>query len=406
MYIEEKKLLTDFWVIGISYHKSDTASRGNFAIDENQYAAILKSASSFGVSELFVLSTCNRTEVFGFAKCPNDLITLLCSQTQGTVEEFYRSAYIKSGNEAVLHIYHVSAGLDSQILGDYEIIGQMKQAIQVAKDHDRVNWFMDRLFKSSLQSSREIRSKTEFSSGTVSVAFAAVKFIKNALHDNTNAKVLVIGAGSIGRTTCLNLLQDFLPQQIFIANRTQETAIQLAETLGLQTLDFNLIKEQISQFDVIVVATSARNYVLNGEDFSSDSKAILVDLAVPQNIDPAVLLNKHIALANVDDLSKINDETLRNRSAEIPKVKEIILYHLHEFVTWYEMRQNVPIIKAVKEKLQELNELLFESDAHKNNVVVQKALNAMAVQLKQEGDYKPGCHYITTMHKYISESVS
>jgi glutamyl-tRNA reductase len=406
MYQEEKKLLSDFWVIGMSYHKSDTALRGNYAIDENQYTSILKTAPAQGVHELFVISTCNRTEIYGFAKCPNDLIKLLCQHTVGSHEDFFRNAYIKNGNDAIHHIYNVSAGLDSQILGDYEIVGQMKQAVQVAKDHERVSWFMDRLFKSSLQSSREIRSKTELSTGSVSVAFAAMKFIKGKLGQNPNAKILVIGAGAIGRTTCLNLLQEYAPLQIFVANRTKETAQQLADNLGLQILDYDKIKESIAQFEVIVVATNSRNYILDKNDFDAAAHSILVDLAVPQNIDPAVLLHKNISLANVDDLSRINDETLRNRSAEIPKVNAIIGYHFHDFIEWYSMRQNVPIIKAVKEKLHELNVLLFDTGKSKDNCDVQKALNTMAVQLRQEGDFKPGCRYIETMHKYISESVS
>jgi glutamyl-tRNA reductase len=236
MYIKEKKLLTDFWAIGISYHKSDTALRGNYAIDESQYSSILETAPMKGVDELFVLSTCNRTEIYGFAQCPDDLIKLLCSNTTGSEQDFYSNAYIKNGNEAIHHIYNISAGLDSQILGDYEIVGQMKQAIQVAKNRNRIGWFMDRLFKSALQSSREIRSKTEFSTGTVSVAFAAVKFIKSHLGQSNNVRILLIGAGSIGRTTCLNLLQHYTPHQIYIANRTEETAIQLADNLGLQVL--------------------------------------------------------------------------------------------------------------------------------------------------------------------------
>lgn len=404
MYIEEKKLLTDFWAIGISYHKSDTALRGNYAIDENQYSSILETAPLKGVHELFVLSTCNRTEIYGFAKCPDDLIRLLCSNTVGSEQDFYRNAYIKNGNEAIHHIYNISAGLDSQILGDYEIVGQMKQAIQVAKEHNRIGWFMDRLFKSSLQSSRAIRSKTELSTGTVSVAFAAVKFITNHLGANSNARILVIGAGSIGRTTCLNLLQNYAPHQICIANRTEETATQLADNLDLQVLPYQKVKENLAQFDVIVVATNARNYILDENDFPPGAKAILVDLAVPQNIDPAVLFNKNITLANVDDLSRVNDETLRKRSAEIPKVNAIIGYHFHDFMEWYSMRQNVPIIKSVKEKLHKLNVLLFDTD--KDSCDVQKALNSMALQLKQDEDFKPGCCYIETMHKYISESVS
>ncbi|HEX2532082.1 MAG TPA: glutamyl-tRNA reductase, partial [Chitinophagaceae bacterium] len=142
------KNISNFFIAGINYKKSDASIRGQFAINNDQYAALLGSARSQGLSELFVLSTCNRTEIYGFAHCSGQLIDLLCSQTCGSSETFTRLAYVKSGLDAIEHLFSVGAGLDSQILGDYEIVGQIKTAARFAKEHGFVGAFGERLVNS------------------------------------------------------------------------------------------------------------------------------------------------------------------------------------------------------------------------------------------------------------------
>src|SRR6516225_991381 len=161
-----------FCIAGINYKKADAELRSLFAVNEDRYTAILSNASSFGLSEVFVLSTCNRTEIYGFTDGADDLINLLCLETSGDVQTFKQSAYIKKGVEAIEHIFNVGAGLDSQILGDYEIVGQLKTAAKFSKQHDFLGAYLERLVNTVLQSSKLIRSNTQLSSGTVSVSFA------------------------------------------------------------------------------------------------------------------------------------------------------------------------------------------------------------------------------------------
>src|SRR6201990_3100736 len=163
--------ISGFYVIGINYKKTDAAIRGQFAISNEQYEKILALAPSYHLNELFILSTCNRTEIYGFADSADSLAALLCTQTEGTLATFQESAYIKKGLAALEHLFQVAAGIDSQILGDYEIVGQIKQAVKFARDHNFVGPFLERLVNSVLQSSKAVKNQTELSGGTVSVSF-------------------------------------------------------------------------------------------------------------------------------------------------------------------------------------------------------------------------------------------
>src|SRR5271169_1553723 len=162
--------ISNFFIAGINYKKTDAETRGQFAINNDQYENIIDLAPLYNLDALFVLSTCNRTEIFGFAESPSQLIDLLCTQTTGDKKTFTRLAYIKSGEQAVEHLFNVSAGLDSQILGDYEIIGQLKRAVKFSKDRGFINCFLERLINCVLQSSKTIKNDTALSGGTVSVS--------------------------------------------------------------------------------------------------------------------------------------------------------------------------------------------------------------------------------------------
>ena len=170
--------LSKFWIAGINYKKADASTRGQFAINNDQHARLLEKAVVSGLDEVFVLSTCNRTEIYGFADNASQLINLLCDQTAGSKETFLSAAYIKNGQEAITHLFNVSAGLDSQILGDYEIIGQIKAAVKFAKKLGCINVMLERLINTVLQSSKAIKNQTELSGGTVSVSFAAIQYIR------------------------------------------------------------------------------------------------------------------------------------------------------------------------------------------------------------------------------------
>jgi len=400
------KNLQNFYVAGINYKKSDASIRGQFAINNEQYAAILQKATLQGLNELFILSTCNRTEIYGFAQSSQQLINLICSETAGTAETFTQAAYIKKGLPAVEHVFNVGAGLDSQILGDYEIVGQMKLAVKFAKERGFVGAFTERLINCVLQSSKIIKNSTALSGGTVSVSFAAVQYIRNKVVKPSQQNILLLGVGKIGRNTCKNLVDYLYTKNITLVNRTPEKAAELAAELGLKTAPLENLSEEIKKADIILVATNATEPTILRHHVEGGSQKLIIDLSIPYNVEEAAQTLSNVQLVNVDELSKLKDETLKMREAEVPKAKGIIGELMIEFTEWCEMRRHVPMLKDLKVKLKELyaQSLYFQDTTvtcpKTIDVQIQRVLNDTAGKIKLQN--RRGCQYIAAINEFIS----
>ncbi len=402
--------LSQFFVIGINYKKTDATIRGQFAVNADQYNSILQKADAMGINELFVLSTCNRTEVYALAFDADVLIKLLCSETTGSANTFKNLCYIKQGQEAIEHIFSVGAGLDSQILGDYEIVGQMKLAVKFSREKGFIGTFIERLFNTVLQSSKEIKNKTALSGGTVSVSFAAIQFLKQNICDFSDKKIVLLGTGKIGKNTCKNLVDYLHTTNITLINRTEEKAIELATELKLQTASMDELDNQVAAADIIIVATNAEEAVIKKSSLINSNPKILIDLSIPNNIETSVKELDHIILANVDDLSKINDATLQKRIDEVPQAKAIIKKFMNEFYEWNCLRKYAPVLRALKEKLHDIHTCnlflsAFEYDEipEPNSEFIQKAVNNMAIKMRRQ--HTPGCNYIQAINDYIAQPV-
>ncbi len=394
-----------FCVAGINYKKADAELRSLFAVNNDQYASILSNAASFGLNEVFILSTCNRTEIYGLTENADDLINLLCLETLGDILTFNESAYIKKGVEAIEHIFNVGAGLDSQILGDYEIIGQLKSAAKFSKQHNFLGPHLERLVNTVLQSSKIIKNKTQLSGGTVSVSFAAVQYIKKYVSNIGHKKILLLGTGKIGSSTCKNLIDYLGTKNITLINRSPEKAVELAEDLDLKTADINHLDEEIASADIILVATNAEKPVILSSHIKPGQKKLIIDLSIPFNVEESVRNFPGIHLVNVDELSKLKDDTLKKREAEVPKAKAIIAEAMEEFIDWYNMRRHVPMLIDLKTKLKELHSYssipdtglpLYEETL---DIKIQRVVNETAGKIKKT-DTK-GCQYIAAINEFI-----
>ncbi len=397
--------ISQFYIAGINYKKSDASVRGHFAINSDQYTNILQKAAQFGLNELFILSTCNRTEICGFASNADELINLLCSETIGDAESFKKSAYIKKGLPAINHLFCVGAGLDSQILGDYEIVGQLKTAVKFAKEYGFVGAFTERLINSVLQSSKQIKNNTELSGGTVSVSFAAVQYIKNNVEQVRQKNILLLGVGKIGRNTCKNLVDYLDTKNITLINRSPEKAYILAGELGLKSASIENIDEEIRKADIILAATNAVEPIIKKSHLINGNQKLIIDLSVPYNVEAAAHLLPNVQLVNVDELSKLKDETLQKRTAEIPKAKAIIAELMTEFAEWCEMRKHVPMLRDLKVKLKQIysHPQYFRNSStcpKTLEVNIQRVLNETAGKVKVEN--QKGCQYIAAINDFIS----
>jgi glutamyl-tRNA reductase len=393
-----------FIVAGINYRKADTAIRGLYALNSEMVSAALAKAVSVGLSEIFILSTCNRTEIYGLAPNPETLVNLLCSETAGSVEDFVRSAYVKKNNRAIEHLYEVAAGLDSQILGDYEIVGQLKTAFKLSKKAGMTGTFLDRLVSSVLQASKEIKNRTILSGGTVSVSFAAVQMAKNHFGDLTNKKVLLLGTGKIGSNTCKNLVDYAGAQNITLINRTPEKAENLAKKYDLQFKGMDALEEEVRNADLIIAATSATSAIIHKQHVEGSKPKLIIDLSVPLNISDSVKECSGMMVIRVDELSKMKDDTLAKRKAEIPKAKEIISEHISEFTTWNERRKHAPLLNHLKTTLHNLHKHPHYSPVTSCSEIadtrIKKVLSDTARKLHLYD--RRGCDYISAINQFMN----
>lgn len=408
MHSQSQIALSNFFLTGINYKKSDANVRSEFSINTDQYELLFADASSLDVQSFFVLSTCNRTEIYGFAGAGDNLARLLTSQTSGSLEDFVSLSYTKHGIEAMEHLFNVAAGLDSQILGDYEIVGQVKQAVKFSKKHGYVLPVMERMVNEVLQSSKRIRTSTALSGGTVSVSFAAVQFIRKQCIPPAKNKILLVGTGKFGSNLCKNIA-DYLPgYEVTLINRTPEKAQELAQLYSFKFDLFDNLEDCVKEADILLVTTNAEEPIILKRYFSGKPQ-LVIDLSVPCNVESSVAELPYIITADVDQLSRIKDETLYQRTLEIPKAEKIISEHISAFLEWHVMRQHVSVLKAVKTKLLMMQSLeaASSSDIHGGSVCtkkaeyrIQKVINGMALKLKAKN--QKGCNYIEAINDFIT----
>lgn len=385
-----------FYAIGLSYKKADAEVRGSFSLDENSKDSLLDQAKASGIESLFVISTCNRTEVYGFAPHPFVLIKLLCDNTRGTVEQFQEVAYIHKNKEAISHMFKVGSGLDSQILGDFEIISQLKFSARLSKTKGLLNPFMERLTNSVIQASKRIKTETEISSGATSVSFASVHYILNNVEAISDKNILLFGTGKIGRNTCENLVKHIENKHITLINRTKEKAETIAGKFDLSVKDFSQLNTEVNNSDIIIVATGASKPTLDKSFISKDKEVLILDLSIPKNVHDNVTELDNVTLIHLDYLSQLTDETLEKRKAYIPDAEAIIDEIKSEFNQWLETRKFAPTIKALKHKLQDFANSELEAQRKKNSDfnqaqaevisknIIQKITNHFAHHLKDD----------------------
>ena len=345
---------THFYVIGISYKKADANIRGRFSLDIERQELILEEAQAEQMEGLMIISTCNRTELYGFAQHPFQLIQKLCAHSQASLEDFEKFGYIYKNKEAVNHIFNVGTGLDSQILGDFEIISQFKKAFILSKKYNLVNAFIERLQNSVIQASKRVKNETELSSGATSVSFASVQYILSNVKNISQKNILLFGTGKIGRNTCENLIKHTDNKHITLINRTKEKAQQIAGKFNVLVKNFSELTEELSQTDVLVVATGSKTPTINKDILPKDKEMLILDLSIPKNVDENVKTIKGVTLIHMDHLSQMTDSTLERRKTFIPDAQRIIKEVKAEFEDWLQNRRFAPTIRALKMELENL----------------------------------------------------
>ena len=370
--------------------------RGEFSLDQNAKTNLMLQAKASGIESLVATSTCNRTEIYGFARHPFELIKLLCDNTKGTVEDFQSVAYVYKNSDAIQHMFKVGAGLDSQILGDFEIISQLKLSAKISKKHQLLNAYLERLINAVIQASKRIKTETELSSGATSVSFASVHYIKKTVEEISTKNILLFGTGKIGRNTCENLIKHTKNEHITLINRTRDRADKVAGKFKLLVKDYSQLQEEIGNTDILIVATGAQNPTIDKHLIQNKKPLLILDLSIPKNVNENVKELPMVTLVHLDHLSQMTDETLEKRKQYIPVAEGIISDIKTEFEAWVDNRKFAPTIKALKEKLQVFATAEVDTQRKKINEfneaqaelisanLVQKITNHFAHHLKDE----------------------
>ena len=321
-------------VAGVNFRKATLEIRNKFALTSDHIKRIYADTENGNPDDFFILSTCNRTEVYSSTADSRALLNLLAANSEASLEDLAQCTFVKSGDEAIKHLFRVAAGLDSQILGDYEIIGQLKNAFNLAKSYGKANGFMEKLVNSSLQSSRRVKNDTSLSDGTTSVSYAVIQLLKQTLGHEEPKRVCLLGLGKIGTLTLKNLIH-YLPQhKIVLVNRNESKAETAAGEYKVDYAPFENQQEVLKNADILIVATGAEHSIISKEDIASTEVKMIFDLSVPSNVSPLVKELDGVEMYNIDELSKIVNQVIDARRVEIPMAEAIIDEHLDEFRQW------------------------------------------------------------------------
>lgn len=407
--LKNPQLKNSLHVIGISYKKTSAQIRGRFNLSFEASNKLIKDAKKQGISSIIINSTCNRVEIYAETNEPNELIKLLCFNSLGNKSDFKNFGYVLRNQKAIDHIFKVGTGLDSQILGDFEIISQIKKSLKISKKLSAISPYLERLFSSVIQASKRIKNETKLSSGATSVSYAAVRYILDHVDDLQSKKILLFGVGKIGRNTCENLVKHTSNKQITLVNRTQEKAQKIAGKFKLIVKDITELSTEVSNSDILIVATSSAVPTVTNKTAVFNEKLLILDLSVPNNVDEKLKANPNINLLDLDYLSNVTDKNLNKRKKYIPKAEKIISETKKVFDNWVETRKYAPTVNALKTKLKEIQEnkinLLKKKTSTFNNDnakevsehLIQKITNQVANHLRDSNDFEEELKSIKTI---------
>lgn len=351
--------IKDFTIIGINHWDAPVEVREKFSLSRTKQERMLEGARREGIKSLFVISTCNRTEVFAQGATANELIRLLTCYSEGTLDEFHDHGFECTGERAINHLFKVATGLDSQILGDLQIVKQVKEGYELASENKMVSGELHRLIQHVFRAHKRSRNETSLGQGAATVAYAAVTFATRTFENLQNKNILLVGTGKIGKVTCKNLV-NLGASKLTLINRTRDKAEFVADKFNLEVADMEKLPEQIADADLIIVATGATEPVITmehmGPSINNPGFKIMLDLSVPRNIDPAVASLDFVDVANMDMLSDVTDEAYKKREKEVPLVKQIIEDENSNYELWLSEQKVVPTIKALTQKFESIRE--------------------------------------------------
>jgi glutamyl-tRNA reductase len=360
--------------VGISHHTASLDVRERLWFSAEEIRRTLPLLKLLGASESVLFSTCNRTELYvltdnGTIKT-EDLKNLLITQKSATDKVQLSDLFSLSAGEAARHLFRVTAGIDSMILGDVQILKQVKEGFNLATELNTAGFFMNRLFQLAFRVGKRARAESTIGEGAVSVSYAAVELAEKIFDDLKMKTAFVIGAGETAELTATHLCGKEVGK-LLITNRTQERAQQLADKVQGIVIPFDHWCNALAESDIVISSVEVNKFILQPDDIKNlnrkkrYSPLFIIDLGVPRNIDPKIKELENIFLYDLDTLNIMVDENLQHRNAEIPKVETIIDEVLGELTHWYSSLEVNPTITALTQFMETIRQEELAKNIHR-----------------------------------------
>jgi glutamyl-tRNA reductase len=412
-------------VVGLNHRTAPVAVRERFALPESEWPGALDRLRSYhGVAEGVVLSTCNRVEVCAAVQDTDagfEGATRFFTSYHGDGRESPTShLYYYSSADAIRHVFRVAASLDSMVLGEPQILGQVKDAFDAALSHKATGVVLNKLFNKAISVAKRIRTETHVAESAVSVSSAAVELARKIFRSLDETRVLVMGSGEMAELAAKSLVSHGA-QRIVIAARNQTKADALAREYAAQAVARDAFMDELVQADIVICSTGADHYLLEAPQMAEVARRrrgrplFLIDLAVPRNIDPAVNDVEDAFLYNIDDLNSVVEANRREREKEAVKAEAIIDEELHQMMKWLKALDVTPTIVELRRQVERLRQAEVERALARyrngsepdlraaldgvTSALVNKLLHEPVVVLKDEAGHTQGAQYIEMVRR-------
>jgi glutamyl-tRNA reductase len=363
-------------IVGLNHMTAEVEVREKLAFDGPKLEqGLLKLKEQPSIKEAVVLSTCNRVEMYANVKDTSkasDDIKSFISEFHGIRADLLEGAlYFHIDREAVRHSFRVASSLDSMIVGEPQILGQLKDAFEFALQKKTTGVLLNKLLKKSISVAKRVRTETRIAENAVSISFAAVELAKKIFTEIERKSVMLLGAGEMAELAAKHLLNTGV-RELLVANRTYERGCDLAREMGGRAVKYETFIEDMKHTDIVICSTGAPTYVVNKEQMHVVMKArkqrpvFIIDISVPRNIDPAINDMANVYLYDVDDLQGVVDENVLERKKEAEKAEAIVDEEVETFLRWQSSLDAVPTIVALREKADSIKQQEIEKLIRKN----------------------------------------
>jgi glutamyl-tRNA reductase len=354
--------MSELLVIGISHKTAPVELRERVALPEGRAAAVARELiATEQIDEAVALSTCNRTELYmavgDDVESETTALGILARQAGIRPTELVGHLYSLRNDQAARHLFRVTAGLDAMVVGENEIQGQVKRAYELALVDNTTSAIMNRLFREALTAGKRVRTETGVGEGSLSVSSVAVQLAQETLGDLAGREVVIIGAGDTGELTAQALAERGV-RSVFVANRHYDRAIGLAQRFGGRAIRFDDLPSQLERADIVVSSTSSPHTIVEKEELAAVIAArdgrplLLIDIAVPRDIDATVAELPNVHLRDIDDLQRVVEQHRSVREAEVNRAESLIDHELDRFTRWLATLDVVPTIAALRARGQ------------------------------------------------------